>query len=459
MIRFLEQLIVATWNRLMRRRRGAWNERGETNLGFKVVDEQVTRYRVPISNVRRTMHLAILGKTGSGKSSLLRHLAAQDVEADRGFVYFDIHGDATPFLLGTINARERREHRHLDERLVLIEPADPIMSVGLNPLEQESPDFVRIAEVGEVLRWRWGLDHFGARTDELLRNALYVLAANGLTLVELRHLLTNGSFRSTSLQRVDNAEVREYFRSRYDQASEAMRATMREPILNKTSAFTADPHFRHIVGQAQSTFSIRAALDEGQWVIVNLQKGRLGSQALTLGSLIFTAFKNGIFTRERRSLFTLYCDEMQNLLSYGGGIETMLSEARKFGCSIVGAHQFLDQLPAELRSALFSVGTHVLFQLSTPDAMQMTQALDGGKTLTERLKNLPQRHAIVKSGADRGIEIAVPTVHEPKVDYTDLFNRARYTRGRVRAHIERDIAKRTESFVETPKEQAHEKEW
>jgi hypothetical protein len=29
-------------------------------------------------------------------------------------------------------------------------------------------------------------------------------------------------------------------------------------------------------------------------------------------------------------------------------------------------------------------------------------------------------------------------------DYTDLLNRSRYARGRVRAHIERDIAKRHE---------------
>src|SRR5206468_8597168 len=111
---------------------------------------------------------------------------------------------------------------------------------------------------------RWHHDHFGARTDELLPNGLYVLAANGLTLVELAPLLTHGGFRAACLKRVENAEIRQYFELRYDQASEAMRATMREPILNKTSAFTADPHFRHIVGQEHSTFSIREAMDEGQ---------------------------------------------------------------------------------------------------------------------------------------------------------------------------------------------------
>lgn len=456
MIVFFEQWFAAFWNRLRGRLRGAWyEERGTLDLGHQVADGEISRRHLRLSNMRRTTHIAVLGRTGSGKSSLLRYLAAQDIEADRGFAYFDVHGDTTPFLLRLINARERREHRHLSDRVVLIQPADPVISIGLNPLEQATPDFVRIAELGEVLRCRWGLDHFGARTDELMRNALYVLSANDLTLVELSLLLTNTGFRKTCLAKVSNAEVRQYFELRYDQASEPMRATMREAILNKTSAFTADPRFRHIIGQAKSSFSIKQAMDEGYWILIDLEKGRLGPQAFTLGSLIFTAIRNTIFSRETQSIFTLYCDEIQNLVSYGSGIETVLSEARKFNTPIVSANQFLEQLPTELRSALLSVGTHVFFQLSPVDAVQIAQALDGGKSLAEHLKNLPQRHAIVKSGADRWREIAVPTVRSERVDFIDLLNRTRYTRGRVRAHIDRDIAKRQEQFTKTVDEILH----
>src|SRR5205085_10236122 len=206
------------------------------------------------------MHMAILGKTGSGKSSFMRYAAEQDVDAGRGFVFFDFHGDAIPFLLRTINRKERREKIHLHNQLILIDPSDPVVSVGFNPLEQTEENFVRIAEFTEVLRKRWSLDHFGARTDELLRNTLYALAANGFTLTEVALFLTDGGFRASCLKRVTNLEVRQYFEFRYDQTSDAMRATMREPILNKISAFTADPHFRHIVGQERSTFSIREAM-------------------------------------------------------------------------------------------------------------------------------------------------------------------------------------------------------
>lgn len=439
----LKQLIATISRRL--HLRGRQQKLGNIDIGLRVVDEQVTRRHVMLSATQRTMHVAVLGKSGSGKSSLMRYLGQQDIEADRGFVYFDLHGDATPFLLRAIADRERRLRRHLSTRLVVIAPGDPELSVGLNPLEQESPDFVRIAEFAGVLKQRWHLDHFGARTDELLRNALYVLSANRFTLLELGLLLTHGGFRAACLKRVTNAEIREYFELRYDQVSEGMRATMREPILNKTSAFTADPHFRHIVGQERSTFSMKQAMDEGYWVIVNLEKGQLGEQALTLGSLVFTVLKNALFTREKRSLYTIYCDEIQNLTAYGGGgIETVISEARKFGVGIVSANQFLDQHPPELRAAILAVGTHVFFQLSSTDAAQITQALDGGTSLAHRLKNLSLRHCVMKSGPDPWVEVRIPNVRDPKVDYTDLLNRSRYERGRVRAHIERDIGNRHE---------------
>jgi len=415
------------------------------DLGVRAIDGEPTRRRVVLSAAQRTMHVAVIGKSGSGKSSLLKYMSQQDIEMDRGFVYFDLHGDATPFLLRSIAARERKFRRHLSDKLVVIAPGDPELSIGLNPLEQESEDFVRITEFAEVLRHRWHLQYFGARTDELLRNSLYALSANGLTLLELAPFLTHTSFRAACLKHVSNPEIRQYFESRYDQTSEAMRGVMREPILSKTSAFTADPHFRHIVGQERSTFSLKQAMDEGYWIIVDLQKGKLGEQALTLGSLVFTMLKNALFTRERRALYTIYCDEIQNLVPYsGGGIETVLSEARKFGVGIVSANQFLDQHPPEVRAALLAVGTHVFFQLSTADAGLVAQALDGGGSLAYRLKNLPQRHCIVKSGPERWIEVQVPAVSAPNIDYTDLLNRSRYARGRVRTHVEREIAKRQE---------------
>lgn len=453
MKRWIEKLIARIWNRRAARLRHAVIARA-LDLGALVSEGESARGRAGLDQARRAEHIAILGRTGAGKSSLVKYIAKQDIESGRGGIYFDLHGDAMPFLLATFAAQERILNRDLSGNLIVIEPADPECSVGLNPLgrDREGDRFLQIAELAQILRQRWQLDTFGARTDELLRNSLYVLAENGLTLLEVAPLLAHSAFRASCLKNLSNAEVRQYFEIRYDQASEPMRAAMREPILNKISAFTADPRFRSIVGQQRSTFSVVEAMDRGQWVTLNLHKGRLGEQAATLGSLFLTTIKNALFARKGRGLFTIYADEIQNLVSYGSGLETMLSEARKFGIGIVTANQFLDQYPAEMRAAIMAVGTHVFFQLSPHDAQQIATALDGGKLLTELLKNLPHRQMVVKTGSERWQQAVVPKLAEPKVDATDLYNRCRARWARRRSDIEEEIRQRQAAVTQSTKE-------
>lgn len=451
----IEQIIVQAWNHL--RGGGRKSYGGGLQIGHAIVDGRETTSLVTIPHSKRAEHIAILGKTGSGKSMLLRHMAEQDIQSGRGFVFFDLHGDATPILLRLVAEQERRINRDLSEKLIVIEPADPDHSVGLNVIGQSTGQnsFVQIAEFAEVLKQRWQLAAFGARTDELLRNALHVLADNRLTLLELSPLLTSGPFRALCLRRVQNVEVKDYFALRYDRASEAMQAAWRDAILNKVSAFTADPHFRHILGQVESTFSLGNALDSGYWIILNLDKGRLGEQAATLGSLFLTRLKNALFARRSRNLLTLYCDEIQNLVVFDSGLETLLSEARKFGASLVSANQFLDQYPPAMRSALAAVGSHIYFQLSSNDAEKVAGTLDGGRTLTQELKNLPQRHLVLKSGHYRFERAVVPTIAQPEGDARDLLARSLRRWARSRAEIEAAIRRRHESMRITTGEALH----
>jgi hypothetical protein len=151
-----------------------------------------------------------------------------------------------------------------------------------------------------------------------------------------------------------------------------------------------------------------------------------------------------LFARRRRQLFTIYADEIQNLVAYDAGLDTLLSEARKFGISVISANQFLEQYPAQMRAAIMAVGTHVFFQLSSTDADKIASALDGGKRLAEILKNLPKRHMVVKSGSRRHQEVLVPNVAESDGDYSDLYNRCRARWARRRTQIEAEIRQRHE---------------
>jgi len=452
---FIEQLIARAWNQL--KAGPSHPVRYGMNLGHIVAESRVTDRITGISDEKRAEHVAVLGKTGTGKSSLLRHMAAQDIRRSLGFCFFDLHGDATSAILRLVAQEEQYRNQDLSDRLIVIEPADTEYSVGLNVLEQRNTQqsFVLIAEFAQILKQRWRLDTFGARTEELLRNALHMLSDNNLTLLELAPLLTNYAFRSSCLRRTVSPDVKDYFQSRYDRATEAMQTVFRDAILNKVSTFTADLHFRHILGQPRSTFSLLEAIDRGLWIILNLDKGRLGEQATTLGSLFLTKLKNALFARHNRRLFTLYCDEIQNLVTIDSGLDTLISEARKFGISLVTANQFLDQYPAHMRSAILAVASHVFFQLSSTDADKIASALDGGRSLAELLKNLPKRQMVVKIGHHRWLRAEVPLIEHPRGEYTDLYNRCRQRWAKRRADLEEEIRQRHAAFTRTTKEVLH----
>jgi len=415
------------------------------SLGSLMVDDRPTATKMIIPQLKRAEHMAILGRTGTGKSSLLRFMASQDIACGRGFLFFDLHGDATSTLLQLLAQQEQVTRQDLSTRVIVIEPGDPEVSVGLNVLEAGAVQnsFVQIGEFAQLLKQRWHLDSFGARTEELLRNSLLLLSENKLTLLELAPLLTDDAFRARCLRGATHSEAHDYFAVRYNLASEGQQSMFRDAVLNKVSAFTADPHFRHILGQQRSTFSLMDAIDSGYWIILNLDKGRLGEHAATLGSLLLTKVKNALFARRRRQLFTLYCDEIQNLVAFDSGLDTLLSEARKFAIGVVSANQFLDQYPTQMRSAIMAIGTHILFQLSSGDAEKMASALDGGKHLAEILKNLPQRNLIVKSGHHHHARVVVPAFEPGRTNYQGLLNRCKTRWARRRSDVEREIRNRT----------------
>jgi hypothetical protein len=434
--RFIEQLIAPIWNGLHGRHKSR-PERGQLQIGRLVEEEIVTRKAIGLSQVRRTTHMVVTGMTGSGKSYFLRNLVQQDILNRGAFGLIDQHSDLVP---PTLRFMAERGVDPAD--VILIDPASREWAVGLNPLE--APDdhnrFLQVAEMTRSVADRW--EFRGARTEELLRNGLFVISVNGLTLLEVPLLLTDAGYRTQLVKKVANTEIREYFTLRYDPLSEAMKATMREPVLNKLSEFIGDPHFRHILGQRQSTFSFDEVLATGKIILVNVPKGTLGVHATTFASLVVGKLKAAIFRRHRRQLWTLFADEFQNLVSADTDFDVLFSESRKFGVGIVTANQFLTQLPPKMRSATQSVGTRIFFQLSPEDASQVAQEIGGGKAMAERLRNLHLRHFVMKSGSFSAQEAVTPEVSASKFSANDFIERSNQLHARRRDEVERDILAR-----------------
>ncbi len=415
--------------------------RSGISLGLRVLDDQVSSKLYLLPLLRRTEHIVILGKTGTGKTSLIKSMLARDVRDGRGFLVIDLHGDLTPFILGRIAEKEQRDQRDLSRRTVILNPADRSASVGLNILDSPASIAPLVSEVVAIFRRRWQLDHFGARTEELLRNTLWVLTENGLTLTEIAPFLTDFGFRSSLIERTSNTEVKSYFRERYEQLSDAMQAVMREVILNKASAFTTDPAIRHIIGQ-QKTLNVSEVLERNLWVILRLSKSELGENSETLASLILARFQNAVFARKRKELFTVYADEVQNLVGSGDTFDHLLSEARKFAVSVVTANQHFNQYSSQVRASLLSAGTAIFFRSSPDDTPFIARTLDGGPPMERRLKELQNRHFLIRSGNEHCAEVAAAEVPHNSISIASLVARSNANWARSRGQIETEIAAR-----------------
>lgn len=449
MSKILENVLAAGWNRLARRSKGKLT--GGLHLGKLVVDGRERDLDFYIPHIKRTEHITIIGRTGRGKSSLLHKIAVQDIRAGRGWMFIDLHGQSTEFLLDALAEISRTSGDDLSARTIVIRPGDPQFAIGMNLLETEQVrnPFVLAADITQILKQRWDLSAFGARTEELLRNCILLLYYNHLTLIEIIPLLTDRAFRARCLRRVSDHDLKTYFELRFDAASEQMQGVLRDPILNKTSAFTSDPAFRHIIGQQHSTFSLVDAIDQGFWILLSLPKGELGEHATTLASLFLLKLKAALFARKSKKLFTLFADEVQNLVAGDSAIQTLFSEARKFAVGVITANQYRDQLSATMRAALSSVGTQIFFQLSPGDAHEVAAALDAGKSLAELLKNLPQRNVVVKSGEFPARHVVVPTVESPKSSHQNLYEKSLRLFARERSQVEHEIRSRYQ-FSVTP---------
>ena len=416
----------------------------------------------------RTMHLAVMGGTGVGKTYFLENLIRQDIAQGTGFAVFDVHGDLAQNIVAYLAERARTNEEILD-RVVIVEPFDETHTVGFNPLERarHTSAFLQAQELAHILHLRWKTESFGPRTEELLRSALYTLSVRNLTLLELSQLLTDQVFRQTLVKEIGEKAVADYWEGRYDPLSERAQAQVREPLLTRVSGFLADPQVREIVGQRQSTFSFDEAIRKSLWVVINLSKGLLGEKnSEVLGSLFFTKLQLDVLGQaripeEERKLFTVYADELQNLV--GSNFATLIAEARKYGLSVAAGHQYWRQLSPEMRGAMLGVGSRLLFRVSYHDARELAGELDarGKEEIAKKMTTLAKGEALFRTGSQRLVKLIVEK-HEKaesspeEIERLKGCSRERYAMSRreVREDIEERFRERSLPGIQQSKKQS-----
>lgn len=321
-----------------------------------------------IRQADRLAHVYVIGKTGTGKSTLLETLIRHDLGAGNGLALLDPHGDLVERVVASI-PDDRKPH------VTYLDVPNETGAIAFNPLERVPPPLRPRAAGGvlNVFKKLWA-ESWGPRLEHLLRNALFVLLDQPeATLADVLRLLDDPAFRKRAAERSPNPQVRGFWLREYEGYPARFRAEAIAPVQNKVGAFLADPLLRRILAQPRSSFDIRRIMDERRILLVNLSKGRLGEDtAGLLGALLVSSVGLAAMGRaeqpesERRDFF-LYLDEFQTFTTLS--LATMLAELRKYRVGLILAHQYLAQLEPEVRDAVLgNVGTCITFRVGAPDA-------------------------------------------------------------------------------------------
>ncbi|MFN3650389.1 MAG: type IV secretory system conjugative DNA transfer family protein [Armatimonadota bacterium] len=428
---------------------GPLDSRPVTWLGEALVGERAERFGLTIEE--RRLHTYVVGKTGTGKSTLLATLLRQDLAGGRGVGLIDPHGDLAERVLSLIPPSRAGE-------LLYFNAADSDYPVGFNLLAASTPasrPLVASGVVG-VFKKLYG-ESWGPRLEHFLRNAvLALLEAPSPSLLLLPRLLTDREYRHRVLAHVRDPLLRSFFLEEYEAYDPRWRAEAISPILNKVGQFLASPVVRHLVGQSGPGFDLRQLMDRGGIFVANLASGRIGEDNCDLlGGLLVAGFQLAAMSRaaqpeaERRDFF-LCVDEFQHFANDAFG--AILSEARKYRLSLTLSHQYLDQVDAPVSDAIFgNTGSLCVFRVGAGDTGRLVKELapsfDAQDLVSQPNFRFCARPARL-SGA--GIPFSARTVplETPDVDLTPLLEASRRRWARSRVEVELDIADRWEGRAE-----------
>jgi hypothetical protein len=388
----------------------------------------------------------IIGKTGTGKSTLIENMVISDVKQGNGLALIDPHGDLAENVLRYVPKKRV-------EDVIYFNPGDIDYPVPFNPLERVHPDqrFLVASGLISVFKKIWH-DFWGPRLEHILRHAiLTLLECPESTLLDIPRLLTDKEFRWRVLKNITHQQVREFWYLEFEKYSAWLRSEAISPILNKIGQFLVSVPLRNIVGQRKNTFDLRRVMDEGKILIVNLAKGKIGEDNCSLlGAMMVTKIKLAALSRadleeKKRKPFYLYVDEIHNFLTLS--FADILSESRKYGLNLILAHQYIEQLDEKIRTAILgNVGTIVSFRVGAEDARYLAREFYPVFKETN-LINLPNRHIYLKLMID-GVSsnpfsaITLPP-QEVKASHQDRIlevSRKRYARSRN--EVEKEILAR-----------------
>lgn len=324
-------------------------QNSELDIELGVNDYAGNKTPIGVTLEQRRKHMYVIGKTGTGKTTLLTSAIYQDMVNGKGLAVFDPHGDMFHELLGLVP-----ENRIKD--VIVFDPSDRKWPIGLNILspgvkfqDREDEEEWITSSVLAVFAKMTAKEYWGPRMEHILRNTtLTALQTENPSLWTLQRLLTDKSFQKKTAASLKDPVLKQFWNKEFALLGKMQLSSVTAPLTQRLGHFITAKMSRHILLQEKSTISISQIMDEGKILLVNLAKGDLGEDQSFFFGTIFTsiiwmaAYQRTKIPENKRHDFFLYVDEFQNFAT--PRFSEITSEGRKFRIGLIASHQNIAQV-------------------------------------------------------------------------------------------------------------------
>jgi hypothetical protein len=382
---------------------------------------------VTLGDIERRSSLYVLGKPGTGKSTLLKSLLLQDMQQkssntllrfseppeyiidpetkkklflDKHFLiklagirenlfgsqqgvsdfFLDPHGETIDQIIKALPV-------NIDcEKIKLLDPANNDYAFGINPLS--CPDITSFTARQEtfnktytIFKRLWEKDaHWGVWLRLILENMLPLLIETNYTLAEGNLFLTNKKFRFHVLQQIKyNTRLVTFWQNEFKEEQA-------QAAITRISSLLSRDYVAHILGQKKTTLSFDHYVNYPGYFILRKLPPTLDDESRHfIGTIIVSELQHAIMSRKDiKHTFCLYLDEFQ--LFATDEFAKFISEGRKFGCSTTLAHQEREGQFGEnekILGATMACANKVIFQCTVKDARELAPEFAEKPTATE----------------------------------------------------------------------------
>lgn len=401
----------------------------------------------------RRRHLYVVGKTGMGKTEMLKNMAVQDIKDGKGIGFIDPHGEASMDLLDFVPQDRIKD-------VVYFNPSDLDWPIAFNIMENVALEHRHLVAGGlmGVFKKIWP-DVWSARMEYILNNAiLALLEVPDSTLLSINRLFSDAEWRQEVVEKLQDPVVKAFWVKEFARYAQKYEVEATAAIQNKIGQFVSAPLIRNIIGQPKSTINMREIMDGKKILIMNLSKGLMGEDnSRLLGALLITKLQLAAMSRveieeEERKDFYMYVDEFQNFATES--FINILSEARKYRLDLILANQYLSQLEegtgsgrnSKVKDAVFgNVGTMILFRVGAEDAEFLEKEFSPEFMATD-LVNLSKYNIYVKlmidgvSSRPFSAQTLLPEIKPPRSFKNEIIDWSRKTYSNPKKIVEEDIA-------------------